>query len=124
MLERSPHRLLPCAAALPCRSAGLDQDQFIRLLREPGQQWRAWDIWGTAANGGDGLFPSQAELDGLDGIVITGDRCAPGRLAAEGGAAGMLHGQLACCMAQLGPCGRHTVPCAGAPRTGNAALPL
>ena len=59
----------------PC-SAGLDQDQFIRLLREPGQQWTVWDIWQTEANGGDGVFPTAEELEQLDGIVITGDRCA------------------------------------------------
>ncbi len=63
---------MPCDQ-LSC-SAGLDQDQFIRLLRQPGEQWQAWDIWVTEANGGDGLFPSQEELDALDGIVITGDR--------------------------------------------------
>lgn len=62
--------------ATACCSAGLDQDQFVRLLRQPGELWKAWDVWVTEANGGDGVFPSQEELDELDGIVITGDRCA------------------------------------------------
>ncbi|PRW58381.1 glutamine amidotransferase isoform B [Chlorella sorokiniana] len=63
------------------KTAGLDQDQFIRLLRQPGEQWRVWDIWETQANGGDGLFPTQAELEQLDGIVITGDSGSPSQAA-------------------------------------------
>lgn len=66
--------LIATPLRLWCRRAGLDQDQFIRLLREPGQQWTVWDIWETEANGGDGLFPTEEELAQLDGIVISGDR--------------------------------------------------
>ena len=55
----------------------------MRLLRQPGQAWGAWDVWASQQHP-DGAFPSQQELDQLDGIVITGDRCA-GALVAGGG---------------------------------------
>lgn len=64
-------RPAPASHVLFLRRKGTFEDMFLQLLREEGEEWRLYFVF-------RGEFPSEEELAGLDGFVITGSVCVAG----------------------------------------------